>query len=166
MSRAHRLMDGLTDESFVTNKNLYIIRSLDSEIAIEFLLGIINSSLYSHLYSSRVSGSVKDDFPQVTMTDFLSLPFPSVNDADQRPIIKLVDTIHVAKAKDREADTSALEAGIDQLVYKLYGLTEEEIAVVEGTGEKPPSVPKSERPRRIAKPAEVVQAEDDDEALE
>ena len=78
----------------------------------------------------------------------------------------LVDQILASKAKDREADTSVLEAQIDQLVYKLYGLTEEEIAVVEGTGEKPPSVPKSERPRRIAKPAEVVQAEDDDEALE
>jgi hypothetical protein len=30
------------------------------------------------------------------------------------------------------ADTSALEAEIDQLVYQLYGLTEEEIAIVEG----------------------------------
>ena len=44
-----------------------------------------------------------------------------------------------AKAKDDEADTSDLEAKIDALVYKLYGLTEEEIAVVEqasGSGEK------------------------------
>ncbi len=80
--------------------------------------------------------------------------------------MKLVDEIVAAKAKDREANTSALEARIDQLVYKLYGLTEEEITVVEGTGEKKPPVPKSERPRRIAKPAEVVQAEDDDEELE
>jgi adenine-specific DNA-methyltransferase len=30
------------------------------------------------------------------------------------------------------ANTSALEREIDQLVYKLYGLTEEEIAIVEG----------------------------------
>ena len=78
----------------------------------------------------------------------------------------MVGQILASKAKDCEADTSALEAGIDQLVYKLYGLTEEEIAVVEGTGEKKPPVPKSERPRRIAKPAEVVPADDDDEELE
>ena len=36
------------------------------------------------------------------------------------------------KKEDTSADTSALEAQIDQLVYKLYGLTEEEIAIVEG----------------------------------
>ena len=54
-------------------------------------------------------------------------------------MVKLVDQILAAKKKDLDADTSALEAKIDALVYKLYGLTEEEIAVVEqasGSGEK------------------------------
>ncbi len=37
------------------------------------------------------------------------------------------------KKADPAADTSALEAEIDQLVYQLYGLSEEEIAMVEGT---------------------------------
>lgn len=37
-----------------------------------------------------------------------------------------------AKQRDAEADTSSLEREIDQLVYKLYGLTEEEIKIVEG----------------------------------
>ena len=31
-----------------------------------------------------------------------------------------------------DADTTALESQIDQLVYQLYGLTEEEIRIVEG----------------------------------
>jgi len=31
------------------------------------------------------------------------------------------------------ADTSSLEKEIDQLVYELYGLTEEEIKIVEET---------------------------------
>ena len=43
----------------------------------------------------------------------------------------LVDRILVAKKADSTADTSALEAQIDKLVYKLYNLTEEEIAIVE-----------------------------------
>jgi hypothetical protein len=30
------------------------------------------------------------------------------------------------------ADTSVLERKIDELVYQLYGLTDEEIAIVEG----------------------------------
>jgi len=35
------------------------------------------------------------------------------------------------KKANPQADTTALEAEIDQLVYELYGLTEEEIAIVE-----------------------------------
>jgi len=34
--------------------------------------------------------------------------------------------------KTPDADTSALERQIDQMVYKLYDLTPEEIAIVEG----------------------------------
>ena len=41
------------------------------------------------------------------------------------------DQIFTTKKANLQADTSALEAEIDQLVYVLYGLTEEEIAIVE-----------------------------------
>jgi hypothetical protein len=51
---------------------------------------------------------------------------------EQKPIIKLVDKILEAKKENPEVDTSAWEKEIDQLVYKLYNLTEEEIKIVEG----------------------------------
>jgi len=35
------------------------------------------------------------------------------------------------KTKDSNADTSALEKQIDEMVYKLYGLTEDEIKIIE-----------------------------------
>ncbi|MFP4019803.1 MAG: hypothetical protein ACLFUH_11205 [Bacteroidales bacterium] len=35
------------------------------------------------------------------------------------------------KQQDPSADTSALEAEIDRMVYDLYGLTEEEVRIVE-----------------------------------
>jgi len=44
----------------------------------------------------------------------------------------LVEQILATKKHNPKADTSKLEAEIDQLVYKLYGLTEEEIRIVEG----------------------------------
>ena len=40
--------------------------------------------------------------------------------------------ILTTKKRDPNADTSVLEGEIDRLVYALYGLTEDEIAVVEG----------------------------------
>jgi hypothetical protein len=36
-----------------------------------------------------------------------------------------------AKNANSSADTSALESEIDQIVYRLYGLTEDEIQIVE-----------------------------------
>ena len=60
------------------------------------------------------------------------LPIPKIADAQQRPFIHLVNRILAAKDADLSADTSAEEAEIDRLVYELYGLTEEEEAVVEG----------------------------------
>jgi len=35
------------------------------------------------------------------------------------------------KKQNPQADTSELECQIDQMVYKLYGLTEEEIKIME-----------------------------------
>ncbi len=54
-------------------------------------------------------------------------------------IVKLVKSLLAAKAADPATDTSALEREIDRIVYQLYRLTEEEIAIVEGVdgrGEK------------------------------
>lgn len=42
--------------------------------------------------------------------------------------------ILTAKRADPQADMSALEGEIDQLVYQLYGLSPEEINIVEGKG--------------------------------
>ena len=43
-----------------------------------------------------------------------------------------VDKIINSKRKNHEADTIELEREIDQMVYEVYGLTPEEIRVVEG----------------------------------
>ncbi len=48
-------------------------------------------------------------------------------------IEEIVDQILAAKQADPDADTSHLESEIDRLVYGLYGLTDDEIAIVEGS---------------------------------
>ncbi|HED01115.1 MAG TPA: hypothetical protein ENN18_12190 [Proteobacteria bacterium] len=64
--------------------------------------------------------------------DWKKLPIPEVPMEKQTPIVKLVDQILAVKQKDLQADTSALERQIDQMAYALYGLTPEEIEIVEG----------------------------------
>ena len=65
------------------------------------------------------------------------ISIPKTNKEERQPFIRLIDRILEAKATNPAADTSALEAEVDRLVYQLYGLTTEEIAVVEGSLPRP-----------------------------
>ncbi|MDI6770318.1 MAG: hypothetical protein QMD04_11680 [Anaerolineales bacterium] len=46
--------------------------------------------------------------------------------------IGLANAIREGQRNLRQADMSTLEGEIDQLAYQLYGLTREEVAIVEG----------------------------------
>jgi hypothetical protein len=48
-------------------------------------------------------------------------------------ISKLAKQILAAKERDKDSDTSVMETEIDGLLYRLYDVTEEEIAIVEGS---------------------------------
>jgi hypothetical protein len=68
------------------------------------------------------------------------IPIPHCSSENKLLVTKIVDKILTAKKSDPSADTTALEAEIEHLVYKLYYLTPEEIAIVEGSrkaGERP-----------------------------
>jgi hypothetical protein len=58
-------------------------------------------------------------------------PIAAAAPEKQKAVERLVERILTAKRRDAEADVSALEREIDQLVYALYGLTADEIKIVE-----------------------------------
>ena len=60
-----------------------------------------------------------------------TIPIPRIVSDEQGPFVRLVDQILLAKDADANADTEPLEREIDKLVYKLYGLTGDEVAAVE-----------------------------------
>jgi type II restriction/modification system DNA methylase subunit YeeA len=59
------------------------------------------------------------------------LPLIIPSSEKQQVVITLVNQILDQKSANPNADTSALENQIDQLVYQLYDLTEEEIKIIE-----------------------------------
>ena len=61
------------------------------------------------------------------------------------------------KQQDPNADTSALEAEIDRMVYDLYGLTEEEVKVVEDSVWGNPAL--APGPWREYPPADIAEVE-------
>ena len=60
------------------------------------------------------------------------IPIPTIQPAQKTLISKIVNQVLAAKRTNPDADVSELENEIDQIVYLLYGLTCEEIAIVEG----------------------------------
>jgi len=120
------------------------MEKLSKGVNAKYLLGMLNSR-YGLMLLNAVRGG---DF-HILPEHLRSLPIPSATSVQQKPIIALVDRILAAKQKDSNADTSALESEIDQLVYKLYGLTDDEIAIVEGRNETKQE-PQGETARRSA----------------
>ena len=94
--------------------------------AVKYLLAVMNSSAARDYLRAHRRSNI-----HLYPDDWKKLPIPEVNSVTQIPIVNLVDRILAAKAADPAADTSALEGEIDRIVYELYGLTEEEIAVIE-----------------------------------
>jgi hypothetical protein len=94
----------------------------------KFLIGLLNSNLV-WWFLSQVSSKLRGDAFALQSPYMYQVP---VIDSAKSKIESLVNQILAAKAANSAADTSAQEREIDQLVYQLYGLTEEEIRIVEG----------------------------------
>ena len=91
------------------------------------LLGYLNSKLFL-FYFQTVSNSIRGGYLRF-FTDYMKeCPVPEGIES----LETIVNQIYDLKSLSSSADTTTLESEIDQLVYQLYGLTEEEIKIVEG----------------------------------
>jgi hypothetical protein len=113
-----------------------------------YLLGLLNSRLVDFLYQDLV-GEQARVFPEVKPVQLFKLPIRLISFGDSADksrhdrMVKLVEqmlSLHkkLPAAKTEQEKTviqrqiDATDRQIDQLVYELYGLTEEEIRIVEG----------------------------------
>ena len=95
----------------------------------KLLLALFNSELLNFIFKATSTSSNVNGYE----VDALPLPQLSEDNAElQKTIISLAEQILTTKNADVMADTSKEEAEIDRLVYQLYGLTEDEIKIVEG----------------------------------
>jgi hypothetical protein len=99
------------------------------KVCYEYLCGLLNSKYLRYLYEQNVreEGRV---FPQVKLEKLKILPIVLTDNQDT--IVTFVNQILSAKKENPTTDISALETEIDHLVYELYGLTEEEIKIIDG----------------------------------
>ena len=88
---------------------------------LKYLVGILNTDLVHRIYLLYYSGGKLGDKGLRYKKEFISkIPIPNKN----KIIIDLVDEI--IELKKLNKDTQHLEKKIDEMVYELYELTEEE----------------------------------------
>ena len=97
-----------------------------------YILGVLNSRLVSWWFVHKFGKMQRGTFPQFKVNELADFPLPKDGSKYRDKIASLASDILAAKKSDPSADTSKLEDKIDQIVYRLYDLTPEEIAQIEG----------------------------------
>ena len=116
-----RILATITDEEYYNTPS--IINCIDFKISPYYLLGLLNSKLFSFYHIKTSPKANKGLFPKILVSDIKRLPI-NYNDEYAEELIDLVkkQLTHIKPENDLQ---------IDNIVYKIYTLTDEEIATVE-----------------------------------
>jgi len=129
-----QLRSCIENKSSICVNSCHVIKfkpQIASKMSYEFLLGVLNSRLTQYAFETSNPQMVGKVFAEIKVVYVERLPILAVESEKQRPVERLVERILAVKQRDAEADVSALEREIDELVYALYGLTPDEIALIE-----------------------------------
>jgi len=120
------------EEQFYILNTAYVCLIKDSNYKLKFILALLNSVLINYFYSKLFFGW------QVTIPALGCITVPKIE--LQKPFIEIVDKIlKITKSSDylenptKRVKVHEYEKQIDQMVYKLYDLTSEEIEIVENS---------------------------------
>jgi type I restriction-modification system DNA methylase subunit len=149
INREDRLMATYYEEEMVFKKDINPFVINKDNLSTKYILSLVNSKFMSYLYMNISSIATKDDFRQTTLGELRRLPIRTIDftkPAEKKMhdnLVSLVEKMlelnkqlqkaHFNSEKEPiERQIAATDKKIDELVYQLYGLTEEEIKIVEG----------------------------------
>ena len=128
------------DFNSYVSATFYVIKP--ANIDLKYLTGILNSKLIAFWLKNK--GKMQGSNYQVDKEPLLNIPIVNTKDEKVKSkLVKLVDNIIAINKKlvgennpntkeILERQIRALDGEIDRLVYGLYGLTDEEVGIIEG----------------------------------
>lgn len=128
-----KLQCTFTNEEYYNTPSLINLIKENSNLELKYCLALLNSSLIGWYHNKVSPKANKGLFPKILINDVRNIPIVEISEKDQQPFIEKVDEILALKKDNPLADTRLLEREIDFMVYGLYGLSEEEIGIVEGS---------------------------------
>jgi type I restriction-modification system DNA methylase subunit len=102
---------------------LYLGLQKDEDYELKYLLALINSKLFNYIYKTKFppKGNI---FPEIRIGNLRELPVKVISREEQATYIEIVNKLLINY-------TENLDQTLDQLIYQLYDLTAEEIALIE-----------------------------------
>jgi len=132
------------NEIYLNDINSMIIYN-SKKYPIKFILGLLNSKLISYWFNMKFNKLQRSLFPQFKVKELEQFPIlKDANKTDIAKVITLVDKMlslnrRLNEIGDKKTDERArveeeikkTDAEIDELVYKIYRITEEEKRIIE-----------------------------------
>ncbi|MGN0025152.1 MAG: Eco57I restriction-modification methylase domain-containing protein [Candidatus Avelusimicrobium sp.] len=127
---------GYNETEWYASADVYFITAPKNGYKLKYILALLNSKLYYvWLYNK---GKRKGDNLELYQTPLSEIPIKKAEDKTQNEFVSIVDKIlSITQSDDylsnsnKQSRVKAYQDEIDQMVYKLYGLTDEEIKIVE-----------------------------------
>lgn len=141
--RPPRIFCSYTEEEFYNTQTIFNILSKKKDSGLlKCLTGILNSNLMTFYHRYRHLDVSKNTFQKILIKDAKTFPIELPDDRSRESLlIKVNEIINLQSSidnpktpqekKNLERQIAALDKQIDKLVYELYGLTEDEIKIVE-----------------------------------
>ncbi|MBQ9669964.1 MAG: N-6 DNA methylase [Prevotella sp.] len=120
----------ITTEELYNDPAIIIVKDSPA-YSLEVVLAILNSKLATFYHFNHSPKATKGAFPKILVQDIKDFPLPNISEEQKDSITTNVNRILRMKSTDPNADTSALEYEIDNKVYHLYGLTYDEVLIVD-----------------------------------
>ncbi|MBL0200332.1 MAG: hypothetical protein IPP81_09180 [Chitinophagaceae bacterium] len=118
---------GYNETEWFASADVYYITDSSLKQNLKFILGLLNSKLY-YLWLSR-RGKVKGPMLELYQKPLTEIPIYECSESIQNKISSLVDKI--VNLKREEKNTQKMESEIDNIVYRLYDLSYDEVKVVD-----------------------------------
>jgi len=132
------LLAAYDDRQYYTDQSIYNLYSKNgNNLSLKFVTALLNSKLMNFYFNKKMITN-PDVFPYIKGIHLKKLPLKELEIEYQRPFIAIVERILTITESDdflasvsKQAKVKEYESEINQMVYKLYGLTKEEIQIIE-----------------------------------
>lgn len=129
LRRVDNCLEAAYGKGYAFNKNIYGLSITETECSPYYILALLNSKALDYYYKKRFTLKKAEAFPEIQTYLYEQLPIPKADVSSQNEIEHLVQKI--TEIEDDKERMKVLENKIDFLVYHLYGLTYDEVLVVD-----------------------------------